>query len=197
MNKTSFNPKRDLPYLAAISQAIQYIWAGITLFGGWGFIPGLFLGVLVSVTMAYASSQYSDVAKDRKKFVMFGMIVLGIFSPVIIGTSMYLDLPQVINPLWRGFVGAVWGILPDMSVLLTGFVAGKGLVAKEQTVQSEAQSQPKPAKAEPKPAFSCPYPGCEVTKPTQAAINAHQAKHKPAVIGYEASFKPITSEVTK
>lgn len=169
----TFNPKRDTPYLAAISQAVLYVWAGATLLGFWGWIPGLFMGALVSVTMAYASSQYEEVARARKKYVMAGMIILGLFSPVVIGTSMYLDLPAAIHPIWRGVVGAVLGIIPDVSVFLTGFVAGKGLVAKDKQDQSEPK-QTKPAKEPNKPAFIC---SCGYEAKTQAGLNGHQRKH--------------------
>ena len=98
-SQTTFNPKRDLPYLAAVAQTILYTWAGVTLLGSWGWIPGAATGLLVSVTMAYASSQYTEVAKDRRGFVFWGMVFLGALSPVVIGTSMYLDLPAEIHPV--------------------------------------------------------------------------------------------------
>jgi hypothetical protein len=151
-SQTTFNPKRDLPYLAAIAQTILYTWAGVTLLGSWGWIPGAATGLLVSVTMAYASSQYTEVAKDRRGFVFWGMVFLGALSPVVIGTSMYLDLPAEIHPVWRGVVGAALGVIPDVSVFLTGFVAGKGLVAKEQPAAMVADKPAQVADKLPKPA---------------------------------------------
>jgi glucan phosphoethanolaminetransferase (alkaline phosphatase superfamily) len=47
-----------------------------------------------------------------------------------------------------------------------------------------------PAKAEPKPAFIC---SCGFEAKSQAALNAHQRKHKQ-IVGYIASFEPVTKE---
>ena len=151
-SQTTFNPKRDLPYLAAVAQTILYTWAGVTLLGSWGWIPGAATGLLVSVTMAYASSQYTEVAKPRQPFVLWGMVFLGALSPVVIGTSMYLDLPAEIHPVWRGVVGAALGVIPAVSVFLTGFVAGQGLVAKEQPAATVADKPAQVADKLPKPA---------------------------------------------
>jgi hypothetical protein len=176
-NNITFNPKRDLPYLAAIAQTILYTWAGVTLLGSWGWIPGAATGLLVSVTMAYASSQYTEVAKPRQPFVLWGMVFLGALSPVVIGTSMYLDLPAEIHPVWRGVVGAALGVIPDVSVFLTGFVAGKGLVAKEQPAAMVAD---KPAQV----ADKLPKPAAKVARNpvTDAQIQAWSVAHPDATI---------------
>lgn len=73
---------------------------------------------------------------------------------------MFLDLPTSIHPIWRGVVGAVLGVIPDVSVFLTGFVAGKGLVKRDDPIVQSAASvsqdsipvakpTKKPAKQEP------------------------------------------------
>lgn len=147
---TRFNPKRDLPYLAALAQTSQFSLAGSILLGNRGWFFGGLLGLLISVTMAYATSQYTEIAKERRKVALWLVVGLGIFSPLIIGTSMFLDLPQNINPIWRGIVGAVWGILPDASVALVGFVAGKGLVKREESSDKNTQETPKSNQQRPK-----------------------------------------------
>src|SRR6187399_2427366 len=129
--RVSFNPKRDLPYIAAFAQAAQFSLAGSVLIGPKGWFFGGLLGILVSLAVAYASSQYADIAQKRKGWAMAGMVMIGIISPLIVGTSMFLDLSKEIHPIWRGIVGAAWGILPDASVALVGFVAGKGMIKAE------------------------------------------------------------------
>lgn len=189
-SKATFNPKRDLPYMGAAAQAIQFAHASASLFGPEGWFFGGVLGVLVSVSVAYATSQYSDIAQKRKGWALFGMIVLGAFSPVIVGTGAYLRL-NVPDPYWRGVVAFAWGILPDAAVAITGFVAGKSLV-KADAEPAKAEVKPAKSKEEPiKPAFKCGYAGCDVVKPTQAALNAHQSKHKSKVVGYNVTMEPV------
>ena len=66
MNKKyKFDPK-SLPYLAAIVQTFQYALAGFLLIGNKGWLFGALLGLLVSFSMAYASSQISDISAKRK-----------------------------------------------------------------------------------------------------------------------------------
>lgn len=187
----SFNPKRDLPYLGAICQAIQFSHASSILFGAEGWFFGGVMGVLVSVSVAYATSQYADIAQKRKPLAMAGLIVLALFSPVIVGTGAYLRL-SVPDPFWRGAVAFAWGVLPDVAVAITGFVAGKGMVRPDEKPKEAKPKPEKPAIEPIKPVFSCSFPGCDVAKPTQAAINAHQAKHKQKVVGYKVSMEPVT-----
>lgn len=181
MSKVTFNPKRDTPYLAAITQAAQFSLAGAILLGPKGWFFGGLLGLLVSMALAYASSQYADVAQKRKTWVMVGMIILGALSPIAIGTSMYLELPEIITPIWRGVVGAAWAILPDASVALVGFVAGKGMTnaGNEPAIVKEKPEKPPVVVALPAvsplpvaQSVACQY-GCGFERATQQAINAH------------------------
>lgn len=168
--KTTFNPKRDLPYLAAIAQTVQFSIAGYTLFSWLGLLAGIFLGALVSMTVAYASSQYFEIAKERKKSALFFMVVLLAFSPIVVGTAAYLELP--FTGVWAGVVAAAWGILPDFSVALDGFIAGKGMVAKEQLAATGTETAPQVApKQDKKPAKVARQPV------TDDELRAHLAAH--------------------
>lgn len=197
MNKISFNPKRDLPYLAALAQVVQFVHAGYILFEWAGAVSGLFLGALVSMSVAYATSQYTDTAKDRKSPALFFMVPLLAFSPVIVGTAAYLKLPAGLPWWWAIIVAAAWGILPDFSVALDGFIAGKGMVKRDEAAPSEvkpAKSKPEPLPEIEKPAFVC---SCGYVAKSQAALSGHQLAHKPKkadVVGYVASFEPVTSD---
>lgn len=199
-NNITFNPKRDLPYLAALAQIVQFTIAGYTLFGPVGILSGLFLGALVSMTVAYATSQYSEIAKERKKAALFFMVVLLAFSPIVVGTAAYIELP--FTGVWAGIVAAAWGILPDFSVALDGFIAGRGLVKRDEQPQSEAQAKPKKveAVAEPLPvAIEQPAPSwvcatCGYVAKSQAALSGHQIKHsrsKAEPSGYTLEIKPM------
>lgn len=165
MSRVSFNPKRDLPYIAAAAQAIQFAHAGSVLFGVEGWFFGGIMGVLVSVSVAYATSQYADIAQKRKPYALAGIIILALFAPVIVGTGAYLRL-SVPDPYWRGVVAFAWGVIPDVSVAITGFVAGKGLVSSDKPAQEESKPKQVPVKAEP-----------ELRKPvTDAALVAELRK---------------------
>jgi hypothetical protein len=120
------NRKMITPF-AVMVQTVQYALAGYFLIGWLGVITVGLMGGLVSFAMAYGSSQFNDIAKNRKPSALVALVVLMAFSPVLIGTATYLHLTNIPNPVWRGVVAAVWGLLPDLSVALSGFIAGKGL----------------------------------------------------------------------
>ena len=154
------NPKIYLPYISAMAQAVNIAIAATLLMGWHGLVSGAISGVLISVTMAYASSQYSDIAKTRKPYALALMVFIGLAAPVFVGTGIYLSLPEIIHPVWRGVVGGLWGALPDASVLLAGFTAGRGMVAKDapettvqvsETSETPKKSKPKPSKVARKP----------------------------------------------
>lgn len=201
--KVSFNPKRDLPYIAAFAQAAQFALAGSVLIGPKGWFFGGLLGLLVSLAVAYAASQYTDVAKKRQPWAMAGMVIIGIISPLIVGTSLYLDLSKELHPVWRGVVGAAWGILPDASVALVGFIAGKGLSKADEATEKPAKAEPKPAKPVEVPAlpiiaplvvaqsYACKY-GCGDERASQQAMNAHYrgCKMNPANMPIRVDVMP-------
>lgn len=123
--------KKHLPFYAAFVQTAQYMLAG-WLFMGWiGAICVGLMGSLVSLAMAYAASQFADIAEKRKASSKFFLVLMMCFSPILIGTATFLHLTQIDNLIWRGVVCAVWGFLPDGATALAGFIAGKGLVEQD------------------------------------------------------------------
>jgi hypothetical protein len=136
--------KKQLPFYAAAVQTIQYAVAGYLLLEWIGFVSVGTMGALVSLSMAYASSQVADVAKGRKLQSYFSLIGLMILSPVIVGTAAFYHLDIIINPVWRVIVAGVWGIIPDGAVALAGFVAGKGMMdegkPKIKTVKTKQET---------------------------------------------------------
>lgn len=193
--------KKQLPFYAAIVQTIQYAVAGYLLLEWIGFVSVGAMGALVSLSMAYAASQVADIAKGRKLQSYLALIGLMILSPILVGTATFYHLTIITNPVWRGVVAGVWGIIPDGAVALAGFVAGKGLVEREESRSKPAKAKKKPALAEPEPAkFWCNVAGCQGNPKTtdgsfgtQSALNGHQRKHKP--IAYAVSLvEPVTKE---
>jgi hypothetical protein len=184
MTKTTFNPKRDLPYLAAIAQTAQYTHAGYVFMGWAGAIQGFLIGALVSMTVAYASSQIIDnTAKARRGWSFAFMFILLVISPIVVGTASYLKLP--FSGIWAGVVAGVWGIIPDFSIALGGFVAGRGMVKQDAEQTAPPAKRPK---AEPKqavPLYSCSQCGWTSTeaersgRDAQKSYNGHMLKHKP------------------
>jgi hypothetical protein len=140
MKKVSFNPKRDIPYLAMVIQACIFSYSGSLLLGWIGWIIGALMGILVSVSVLYASSQYA--AKERKPWIIAGLAVMMLFSPIINGTALYFELSPKMWDIWRGVVSVAWGVLPDVAGAVAGFVAGKGMI-KQDEQPKEVAAQPK------------------------------------------------------
>ena len=172
------NPK-SMPYLAALVQTFQYALAGSILIGSRGWLFGGMLGVLVSFSMALASSQISDISKKRTLAAWIAFIGLAVISPVYVGTATFYDLSIISNPIWRGVVAAVWGLIPDGSVALTGFIIGKSMVKQttEQPIKQMTSTRSTPSKAKAK-GFACPVAGCSYVATSQKALNGHQLKHR-------------------
>lgn len=166
--------KKQLPFYAAVVQTIQYAVAGYLLLEWIGFVSVGAMGALVSLSMAYAASQVADIAKGRKLQSYLALIGLMILSPILVGTATFYHLTIITNPVWRGVVAGVWGVIPDGAVALAGFVAGKGLVEREEKSQKSAPAKPANRKR-PLSEFSCPHAGagCGRKFATQNAANAH------------------------
>lgn len=119
--------KKQIPVIAAFIQTIQFGFAGY-IYAGWLglFVLGI-MGALVSLVVSYGSSQLAEVAEKRKGQSIIAMIAILFFSPILVGTATWLHLTVITNEIWRGVVSFAWGALADLSPLLAGFVAGKGL----------------------------------------------------------------------
>ena len=131
-----FNPV-SLPYMGAAVQAILFGLSGYKYFnlGLWGAAAGLGVGAVVNLSMAVASSRISDIAKSRKFLAYLSLIGLFCLSPVIICSSLGWSLANL-----------SWSLAADMSILLTGAIAGKSLVATDATPKVAPQGESKPRK---------------------------------------------------
>jgi len=190
--------KKHIPYFAAVVQTAQYALAGYFLIGvmGWFFVG--IMGALISLALAYGTSQFSDIAQGRKRSSLIAMIFIMTFSPILIGTATWIHLTIIPNPYWRGVVSLVWGMLPDLAVALAGFIAGKGLVeqgagkSKRHGAGRSAKGKTRSAKgsgrskslSKPAAVIACRYaPQCDRSFKTQNAENAHagQCGFKPTI----------------
>lgn len=127
--------KKHLPFYAAFVQTSQYALAGWLFFFErgpyWGIVGAVcvgLMGALVSFSVAYAASQYAEIAEKRKRSSVVAMALVLLFSPIVVGTATWLHLTNIPSDVWRIVVAAAWGILPDGSVALAGFIAGKGMI---------------------------------------------------------------------
>lgn len=132
-----FNPV-SLPYLGAAVQAVLFGLSGYKYFNLdlWGAAAGLGVGAVVNLSMAVASSRISDIAKSRRGLAYLSLIILYCLSPVIICSSLGWSLANL-----------SWSLAADTSILLTGAIAGKSLVAADATPQPVAQGERKPRKS--------------------------------------------------
>jgi len=178
--------KKQLPFYAAAVQTIQYAVAGYLLLGWIGAFSVGTMGALVSLSMAYASSQVSaEMAKSRKAQSYAALMGLMLLSPVIVGTATFYSLDIVTNPIWRAIVAGVWGIIPDGAVALAGFVAGKGMM-DEPKKKPQKSAGAKPAKTTKSLSeFTCRYAGagCGRKFASQNSANAHARScgYKPTI----------------
>ena len=123
----SFNIK-NLPYFAAVFQAVQFAHAGSVYFGNVGWVIGAIGGALVNLAVVTAASRISDIAKSRKGLSYALFVGLLIISPAAIAPAAYISAVAV-EWFWaRLMVAIVWASMPDLSIALTGSIAGKSLV---------------------------------------------------------------------
>lgn len=132
-----FNPVW-LPYMGAFVQAVLFGLAGYSYFnlGLWGAAAGLGVGAVVNLSMAVASSRISDIAKSRKALAYLSLTGLFCLSPVIICSSLGWSVANL-----------SWSLAADLSILLTGAIAGKSLIVAEKPAADLPKVESKPRKA--------------------------------------------------
>jgi hypothetical protein len=195
-----FDP-RSLPYLGALVQAVLFALAGYRYFnlGLWGAGAGFGVGMLVNFSMAVASSKVSDVAKSRKPLSYLSLIGLFILSPVIICSSLGFSVATL-----------SWSLAADMSIMLTGAIAGKSLVKQDETPKSVARPKKVrksvkeseqvqeipalPAALPSKYPRECGLNGCTYPIKNAQSVGGHMKAKHPAALGI---FEPITKEQAK
>ena len=149
----SFNIK-NLPYFAAVFQAVQFAHAGSVYFGNVGWVIGAIGGALVNLAVVTAASRISDIAKSRRGLSYVLFVGLLIISPAAIAPAAFISAVAV-EWLWaRLMVAIVWASMPDLSIALTGSIAGKSLVKDGNETQVSTKDEKltrKPKKVSRKP----------------------------------------------
>lgn len=132
--------KSPLVLLAALVQSLAFALAGSVYFGPFGWAMGGLAGVVVNLSMAYAASRISEIAKGRRGLAWAAFGVLFSLSPLAVAPAEYHLLDGKF-PVWVCVTLAlVWSILPDAAIIASGGVAGKSLVVSEQPAQVDGQT---------------------------------------------------------
>jgi MFS family permease len=198
-----FNPV-SLPYMGAFVQAVLFGLAGYKYFnlGLWGAAAGLGVGAVVNLSMAVASSRISDIAKGRKALAYLSLIGLYCLSPVIICSSLGWSLANL-----------SWSLAADTSILLTGAIAGRGLISQDapqsvavakkvrKSAKKSEEVQEIPAQSTALVAQSvapaskypreCGVNGCTYQIKNAQSVGGHMKAKHPASLGI---FEPIAKE---
>lgn len=182
--KKLLDPK-NLPYVGALVQAVLFALAGNKFFDSFGWLFGLGVGMVVNYSIALASSRISDIAQKRKGLAYLALAGLLCLSPLIICATLGFTLANL-----------TWALACDLSIALSGFIAGKSLIPQSEIKPSQKVAERKGAKRIIRSAkIICRYAGagCERTFATQNSANAHAraCQYKPTI------SMPIEQKVTK
>ena len=159
-----FNPTW-LPYAAAFAQAVLFSFAGQKYFGDFGWLVGLFVGMVVSLSLAVASSRISDISQKRQPLARLILAMMMLLSPATVALSFFA--PSSV------FTAISWAASPDIAVVLAGAIAGKSLV-KQDDPQKSAEAKPTKRKVR-SAEIICRHAGagCGRKFASQNAANAH------------------------
>lgn len=173
------------PYFAATCQAVLYVHAFVTYLGlGWGLAIGLPLGIVVSFSIAYGSSQINDVAARRRRLAWVGLVVLMAISPIVVAPALYTAMaPSVMAtfPIGRIILCAIAALAPDGAILLSGAIAGRGMfgaVAHDAAQKSQGATQSHPTARRHRTGAT----RCEICTMQYHSKGAHYRQHHPDLV---------------
>jgi hypothetical protein len=198
-------------YAVALANSVRIGWAYAFVDAGGNLLsaPGLagaLLGAVLSLGTAFVAGKIPALkAKARVRLTWISLALILVLEPVILAPITVTHMPAALQTTlpggWKWLWGVTAALLPSLVLAAISFSNGSLVEGSAASEEKPARSEPKPAKSEPepakepeKPAFSC---HCGYIAKSQAALNAHQAKHKPAeadVVGYVASFEPIKKD---
>jgi MFS family permease len=179
--------KRRIPDLllfgAAIFQSIQFAIAGFVYFGWPGILTGLFGGAIINFCISLAASRISDIAQKRRPLAYAGMIALMTLSPACVAPGLFWTVSRAIGGWMAVMVSIVWAIAPDVAIMTSGAIAGRGLIRLEEA--HPVEHAPAMPKKKAHKISTCPI--CKETFESPAKYAAHiRWQHpKPAIIGDE------------
>lgn len=219
MKKTLRLSAEHIMYGIAIANALRLAWAYAEADADGNVISlpgafGLLLGASVSIGTAFIAGKLGGrLTKGRKVLTWAVFVLVLMIEPFLLApitrSDMSASMSALLGPLFSWAWAVSLALVPSL-VLAGVAVANGGLVdGSAQPSQSEG-SQPvsdattgsagskgrsakgKRAKAQ-LSQIPCPHAGagCDVTKPTQNAINAHagRCKYKPTTVYVEQDQK--------
>ena len=174
--------KKHIPsfllYGSALFQAIQFAISGHVYFGWPGILTGLFGGALVNVCISVAASRISDIAKKRRGLAYVGLIALMTLSPACVAPGLLQMASRALPGHLALLVAIVWAIAPDVAIMTSGAIAGKGLVRIEETQIASHTPVVRKKKSDTK--RTCPQ--CGATVANANAYSAHMRWQHPRPI---------------
>lgn len=182
---------KTLFYTAFAALAQGVLWVNVFSLlhhNALAYIGGIPAGIAIVGLVVYSANALPRVQSKRARQAGWSVLVLlVIVEPIVLGFANYpVVMNQPIGNLGANVVSGGASLTLTLSLIL-GALVDRSLVPAEKP--AKPARKPKEAKVEPaKPAFSC---SCGKEFGSQSALNAHQRKHK-RVIGYTASFEPIT-----
>lgn len=197
---------------AALAQGVLWINVFSLLHHGpLAYIGGIPAGIAIVGLVVYAANSLPRVQSKRARQVGWGVLVLlGIVEPTVLGFANYPIIMNVSVSQTGGVIISGGASMTITLALVLGALVDRSLLPAEKQERPKVKRQKlteKPVEPTPiqqEPALYCAVAGCErnqanpKAKPfgSQAALNAHQRKHKRP-IGYAVSFEPITEEQKK
>ena len=191
-NKLRLEPSW-LPFIAGAVQMILFAFAAHVYFGRWYI--GAVSGLIPAFAIATGAAKINDIAKGRRWLAYGAGVVLLVLSPASVAPAIYLELSALpLPPAILIMTSVTWAMLADVGVVLSGAIAGKGMIAADApalatTATHKPQTATQPAEPAPATAKSagrkfaqpakvrCTEPGCGMEYAAVGGKGGHYKKH--------------------
>lgn len=180
---------------AALAQGVMWVNVfSLIHHGVLVYLGGIPAGLSIVGLVVYSANSLPRVASKRARqggWIMLALTMLA--EPVVLGVVNWWFMPPDFKVLPVSYVVAGGASLAITFALVLGSLVDRSLVPAEKQEPKQKKQKAAELKAEisARPAFECA--ACGYAAKSQKALNGHQRKHKQ-IIGYTASFKPITAE---
>lgn len=159
--------RKNLPYFAAIVQAGLFSYAGMKFFGSFGWVVGFGVGMIVNYSLALAASHISDIAAKRKPLAYVALVAMFSLSPVTICSTLGWSIGTF-----------AWAMCVDLSIVLSGAIVGKSLIAQESRTPPKSDRTPaKSARSASQYPRKCAH--CPEMLYSPNAVGGHMKKNHP------------------
>ena len=131
-------------FMAAAFASYNFGLAGGYIEGTNFSLGGLIAGMVVSITIAIASSRFGALkGKTRTKQAAAAFVGMLFLSPILVAPVIFYSLPGTFLGVWwlRALWSIGWALVADLAIVLAGAVSGKGLIAlSEESATHSAKS---------------------------------------------------------